>query len=163
MQVLNNSQITRKIQRLAYQAYEEFIDNEELIIAGINGNGFELAKLIAFELGKISPLKCWVVEIELDKTQPSALGTKLIGNGQSLKNKPVIIIDDVLNTGRTMVYAVSAFIREDSSLIRTMVLADRNHKRFPIAADYVGISLATTVHEHLRFSIEKEGYSLDLE
>ena len=163
MQVLNDIQITRKIQRLAFQAYEEFIDNKELIVAGINGNGYELSKLIAAEIEKISPLKCVIIEIELDKTKPSAAGTKLKGPDLSIENKPVIIVDDVLNTGRTMVYAVSAFIREHSSLIRTMVLADRNHKRFPISADYVGISLATTLHEHLRFSIEENGYSLDLE
>ena len=113
------------------------------------------------QLSIISPLQCILVEIQLDKHQPSASGTQL-SIATSVKGKPVVIVDDVLNTGRTMVYAVSAFIREGSSIIKTVVLADRNHRKFPVAADYVGISMATTLQEHLLFEIKDGNQSLVL-
>ncbi len=163
MEVLQHSQIEKKIQRLAYQIYEAFIDEKELILAGINGNGYALAAEICKALSSISPLQCTLLEIHLNKTEPSASGTRLSPEGYDLKGKPVLIVDDVLNTGRTMVYAVSAFIREGSSLVRTLVLADRNHRRFPVAADYVGISMATTLQEHLEFRIDNGTYSLQLQ
>lgn len=150
MLVLNHKQIEKKIHRLAFQVFEAFLEEEEVIIAGINGNGYLLAEQLHKQLTFISPLKCQLVEIQLDKHAPSAAGTQL-STKESLKGKPVVIVDDVLNTGRTMVYAVSAFIREGSSIIKTVVLADRNHRKFPVAADYVGISMATTLQEHLLF------------
>lgn len=163
MLVLDNDQIQKKIDRLAYQVYEGFLEEEALIVAGINGNGYELAKLLCAQLEKVSPLRCTLVEIKLDKQHPTAASTSLSISGDLIKDKPVLIVDDVLNTGKTMVYAVSAFIREGSSLIRTAVLADRNHKKFPIAANYVGISMATTLQEHLSFSIDNKGYALELQ
>lgn len=162
MQVLDHDQITKKIHRLAFQVYEGFIQDKELIIAGINGNGFELAAILCEELKKISPIQCHLVEIKVDKQHPSASGTSLIGAVDFYADKHVLIVDDVLNTGKTMVYAISAFIREGSQLIRTLVFADRNHRSFPVAADYVGISMATTLQEHLNFKIDQGRYSLEL-
>src|SRR5690606_12600802 len=115
------------------------------------------------KIKEISPLTCTLVEIQLDKQHPSSAGTHLDIQGDRIKNHPVVIVDDALNTGRTMVYAVSAFIREGSSVIRTAVLADRNHKKFPIAADFVGISMATTLQEHLSFEIEENQLALYLQ
>jgi pyrimidine operon attenuation protein/uracil phosphoribosyltransferase len=163
MLVLNNDQIQKKIHRLAYQIYESFLEEKELVVAGINGNGYELAKILCTELQAVSPIRCILVEILIDKQQPSAAGTQLKHVSGVIGDKPVLIVDDVLNTGKTMVYAVSSFIREGSGLIRTVVLADRNHKKFPISADFVGISMATTLQEHLQFSIGKKGYLLELQ
>lgn len=163
MLVLDNEQIQKKIHRLAFQVYEGFLEENALIVAGINGNGYALAKILCEQLENISPIKCTLVEIQLDKQNPSAATTTLNISGDEVKNRPVLIVDDVLNTGKTMVYAISAFIREGSSVIRTAVLADRNHKKFPVAANYVGISMATTLQEHLSFSISKSGYALELQ
>lgn len=163
MEVLSHPQIENKIKRIAYQIFEAFLDQGELVVAGINGNGFELAKKVNEQLQSISPLKTTLVEIKLDKTKPKAATTSLDVSSEEVHGKPVLIVDDVLNTGRTMVYAVSAFIREECALIKTAVLADRNHKNFPIAADFVGISMATTLQEHLQFSLENGKMSLELQ
>jgi len=163
MLVLDNDQIQKKIHRLAFQVYEGFLEENSLIVAGINGNGFELAKVLCEQLEKISPIRCILIEIQLDKQNLSAASSSLSISGDQIKNMPVLIVDDVLNTGKTMVYAISAFIREGSSLIRTAVLADRNHKKFPVAADYVGISMATTLQEHLSFSISNGKCALELQ
>jgi len=163
MQVLNQQQIEKKIHRLALQVYEGLLDEKELIIAGINGNGYALAKLLHDAIDEETPLQTTLAEITLNKQEPRAATTQVNLETKDIQGKTVLIVDDVLNTGRTMVYAVSVFIREGSSLIKTAVLADRNHKRFPIAADYVGISLATTLQEHLNFSITENKMELILE
>ncbi|MBI1221380.1 MAG: phosphoribosyltransferase [Bacteroidetes bacterium] len=163
MEVLNHDQITKKIHRLAFQVYEGFLEEKELVIAGINGNGFELARILCEEVRAISPINCRLIEIKIDKHHPTASSTTLVGEMDDLNHLPVLIIDDVLNTGRTMVYAISAFIREGCQPIRTLVLANRNHRSFPVAADYVGISMATTLQEHLNFKIDQHKYSLELE
>jgi pyrimidine operon attenuation protein/uracil phosphoribosyltransferase len=160
--ILTHEQIERKIHRIAFQIYERFFKEEKVVIAGINGNGYELAKLIAGKLDHIGQSSCSLVHIALNKQDPRSNTTLLTGPEEDIRLKPVIIVDDVLNTGKTMVYAVSAFIREGSSVIKTAVLADRNHKKFPIAADYVGISLATTLHEHLSFEINENNMCLTL-
>ncbi len=163
MRVLDKNQIEKKIHRLALQVYEGFLDEKELIIAGINGNGFELARLLHKAIQDHTKLHAELVEIKLDKANPKAASTSVNLASEKIQGKPVLIVDDVLNTGKTMVYAISVFIREGSSLIRTAVLADRNHKRFPVSADYVGISMATTLQEHLNFSIKGKQMELILE
>lgn len=163
MLVLDHDQIEKKIHRLAFQVYEGFLEENELLIAGINGNGYYLAELLCKKIREVSPIACTLVKITLDKQRPTAVGTQLDIDSSKARDKPVVIVDDVLNTGRTMVYAVSAFIREGSSVIRTAVLADRNHKKFPISADYVGISMATTLQEHISFEIENNELSLLLQ
>ncbi len=161
--ILNHSEIEKKIQRLSYQVYEQFLNEKELVIAGINGNGYFLAGKIAEKVAAEAPFKVHLACITLDKQNPKAGATSIDLPLEIVKGKPALIVDDVLNTGKTMVYAVSAFIREGSPLIRTLVLADRNHKAFPIAADYVGISLATTLQEHLNFDVNDQGMQLILE
>lgn len=161
--ILGNSQIEKKIYRLAFQLYEYHLDSKnELIIAGITGNGYYLAQQIHSKLQEISGNKLLLAEIKLDKTAPKAATTSLNIPGSEIKDRAVVIVDDVLNTGRTMVYAISAFIREGCSHIQTAVLADRNHKRFPVAADYVGISLATTLQERLSFEVHNGEMNLYL-
>src|SRR5688572_26985030 len=103
MLVLNNDQIEKKIHRLAYQIYESFLEEKELVIAGINGNGYELARILCKELQEVSPIRCTLVEILIDKQHPSASGTQLRHEADKLADKPVLIVDDVLNTGKTMV------------------------------------------------------------
>lgn len=162
--ILAHAAIEKKIQRLAFQIHEEFLEYPTgIIIAGINGNGYYLAKRIhelTLKLAKHPPL---LAEIKLDKVNPKANTTSTNLPHQHVVGKPVVIVDDVLNTGRTMVYAVSTFIREGCPVIRTAVLADRNHKRFPISADFVGISLSTTLQEHLNFEVVGDTMKLILE
>jgi pyrimidine operon attenuation protein/uracil phosphoribosyltransferase len=79
-----------------------------------------------------------------------------------LQKKVIILVDDVLNSGKTMMYALKPFLAADIKKIRTVVLIDRNHKRFPVAADFTGLSLSTTLQEHVSVEFDKNGAAVYL-
>lgn len=154
-QILNDSQVSRMIKRLAYQVYERNFDEKDLIVAGINDKGAAVAELLAKELAGISKINIHFSRIFLNKENPTAdqVGLKPL---PELSQKPVLVVDDVLNTGRTFVYALLPFVGKGTKKIQTLVLVDRNHRLFPISADFIGISLSTTLQEHVEVTIRKE-------
>ena len=147
--VLNETQVEQKINRIAYQLYEDNADEKSLVIAGVAPNGFRIANKIAAALKKLSPMKVEILEVVIEKDKPLSKEIKLSMDPENLKGKVIILVDDVFNSGRTMIYALRPFLSVEAKKIRTVVLVDRSHKQFPIAADYVGISLATTMQEHI--------------
>lgn len=153
MIILTHEQIVRTITRLAYQIYEQHVGSEEIIIAGIKEQGYFLAEKIAKELSDISDLKVELAAISIVKTDPTEETTKISIDASTINGKSVVVIDDVLNTARTMVYAIYPFFKAKAATISTMVLADRNHKKFPVSADFTGISLATTLQQHITFEV----------
>ena len=155
--ILNKSQIEQKINRIAYQIFEDNFEERTIIIGGIAKNGYVVAKKIAATLSSISPIKVKLLEIVLDKTNPMAKAIQLSLPEKQFKNKVVILVDDVLNSGRTLIYALRPFLQIPVKKIRTVALIDRSHKRFPVAVDYAGLSLATTLKEHVSVTLsEKE-------
>lgn len=151
--ILNHQEIEHKIKRIAYQIYETFIDDNEIIIAGIAANGFEFAKKLAFELEIISPMKPILCEVFIDKTNPKARIRTSIDN-EVYENKNLVLVDDVLNSGTTLVYGVKHFLEVDLKKFKTAVLVDRNHKKYPVKADFKGISLSTSLLEHVNVVFE---------
>lgn len=156
MIILEHEQIIRTIKRIAYQIYEQHVENNELIIAGIEEQGYFLAVKIADELKQISPLKIEMAAISIDKAHPAENTTKISLDEASIKGKSVVVVDDVLNTARTMVYAIYPFFKAGAATICTAVLADRNHKKYPVAANFTGISLATTLQQHISFDVNSD-------
>ena len=155
-QILNDTQVKQILKRIAYQVYENNFNEKELTIGGIDGNGFLVAQLLHEQLSEICKLKLSLIKISIDKNEPSEKNLKLSDEKLILKNKNILLVDDVLNTGRTMVYALLPFIKAHSKKIHTMVLVDRDHKSFPVSADFIGIQLSTTLQEHVLVSIEKK-------
>lgn len=141
---------------MAWQIYEELYAEKEVVIAGIRENGFVLAELLAREIKSLCPLQTQLIGISLDKRMPFEQSA-VIEPLSSLEHKNIIIVDDVLNTGRTLLAALIPVIAQKPKRIKTVVLANRDHKEFPVAADYVGISLATTLEEHITFTVDGEG------
>lgn len=156
VQILTDSQVKQMIKRIAYQIYENHFNDKELIIAGIDGRGYQIAGMLHDELLTIAGLKLSLVCIQLDKENPTGAGVHLDNEQLKLSSKSVIVVDDVLNTGRTLVYALTPFIKAKAKRIQVAVLVDRNHKNFPISADYVGMQLSTTLQEHVSVTIEKK-------
>jgi pyrimidine operon attenuation protein/uracil phosphoribosyltransferase len=152
--VLDKKQIGQKINRIAWQVYEDNFSEKEIIVAGIAKTGFLLAQRIGTVLEKISPLKIKLVKIILDKENPLSCNIEPQLSSKELKGKIVILVDDVLNSGMTLTYSLGPFLDADVKKIRTVILVDRNHKRFPIGADFTGISLATTLQEHITVDLE---------
>ena len=147
--ILNNQEIAFKIKRIAFQIYETFINEEEIVIAGIQGNGTIFANKIASELKIISPIKVTVCDVIIDKKNPSAIITTSISK-DDYQNKGLILVDDVLNSGTTLIYGVRHFLDVPLKKFKTAVLVDRNHKKYPIKADFKGISLSTSLLEHVQ-------------
>lgn len=154
-QILNDAQVKQILKRLAYQVYENNFNEKELIVAGIEGRGVKIADMLCAELGSICKIKLHTTDIVLDKSNPT--GKQIVLSNEKLKvtGKVVIVVDDVLNTGKTLLYSLIPFVKDKTSKIQTLVLVDRNHKTFPVAADYVGTELSTTLQEHIEVSIEK--------
>jgi pyrimidine operon attenuation protein/uracil phosphoribosyltransferase len=156
--ILTNQEIEHKIKRIAYQIYETFVDEEEIVIAGIASNGFTFAKKIATILETISPLKVSLCEVQINKQNPQLpIHTSL--SKELYTNKGLILVDDVLNSGTTLIYAVRHFIDVPLKKFKTAVLVDRNHKKYPVKADFKGISLSTSLLEHVQVVFDEDGNS----
>ena len=141
------------IDRIAYQIYESNFEEETVFIVGIGKKGKVLSSLIGKSLNSISEIKVEFITLDIDKKNP-------LNNVNSdkptsiLKNSSVVVVDDVLNTGSTLMYAVSYFLKVPVKSIKTAVMVNRNHKKFPIKADFKGISLATTINEHINVILD---------
>lgn len=152
--VLNKRQLAQKIDRLAWQIYEQNYKEKEIIIAGIANRGVLIAKRIAEKLTEISTVKLTLATIKLDKDNPYN-DIEVNINEKEYKDKVLILVDDVLNSGETLMYGAKYFLSVPLKKLSTIVLVDRNHNRFPIKADFVGLSLSTTLKEHISVELEK--------
>lgn len=160
--ILTHQEIQHKIKRIAYQIYESNVEEKEVILAGIADNGYILAKKLKTELSKISDLKPILCEVIIDKKNPRNLIHTSIPEDQ-YKNKPVVLVDDVLNSGTTLIYAIKHFLNVPLKRFKTAVLVNRNHKKYPVKADFKGISLSTSLHEHVHVSFEGKKFKAILE
>jgi pyrimidine operon attenuation protein/uracil phosphoribosyltransferase len=151
-QILDKESVARKIVRMALEVAEQNISEQTLVIAGIAGNGEVVANCIAEELKKLTTILTEVVTISLNKKEPDEV---TISPNVLLNDKAVLIVDDVANTGRTMFYALKPFLSARPKRLQTAVLVERSHKQFPIQTDYTGLSIATTLQEHI--AVETEG------
>jgi pyrimidine operon attenuation protein/uracil phosphoribosyltransferase len=156
VQILTDLEAKQIIKRIAYQIYENHFNEKNIVIAGIDGRGTYIAQLLYTELEAISNIKIELINITLDKVNPTGNTVKLSNGNTKIADRNVIVVDDVLNTGRTLVYALTPFIRAKAKRIQVAVLVDRNHKDFPISADYIGMELSTTIQEHVSVTIEKK-------
>jgi len=154
--ILTHTEIEHKIRRIAYQIYETFVDEETVVLAGIASNGFVLSQKIAMILEEISPLKIVLCEVFIDKLNPSAPITTSIST-KEYENKGLVLVDDVLNSGTTLVYGVKHFLEVPLSKFKTAVLVDRNHKKYPVKADFKGLSLSTSLREHVQVVFNDTG------
>jgi pyrimidine operon attenuation protein / uracil phosphoribosyltransferase len=153
--ILTNEEIKFKTKRIAYQIYETFVNEPEIIIAGISKSGYTFSQHIANELEQISDLKIIRCEVEINKNEPHKNITTSLPASE-YENKAVVLVDDVLNSGATLMYGVKHFLDVPLKKIKTAVLVDRNHKKYPIKADFKGISLSTSLHEHIQVIFETD-------
>ena len=150
--VLEKESIKRKIKRMALEVAEQNIDEKELVIAGIAGNGEVVAKCLVNELRNLAPFSIVEATIQLNKKDPVVVTFE---PPVELENKVVIIVDDVANTGKTMMYAFKPLLEIHPRKVQTLVLVERSHKLFPVQTDYAGLSITTTLQEHI--AVETEG------
>ncbi|WP_187263131.1 phosphoribosyltransferase family protein [Pontibacter beigongshangensis] len=155
-QILNKAQIEQKIIRMAYEIYEQNFEEQELVLAGIHQTGYTLAEMLTRELQKISPIAVTLIRATIDKAAPAGTPVQLDPETTDLQNKAVVIVDDVLNTGRILTYALAAILQYAPRKIEIATLVDRSHTLFPVAATYTGYSLATTLHDHISVVLQPD-------
>ena len=152
--ILTSQQIQQKIKRIAYQILESNSNEKEIVIAGITSNGFLFAKEIEKELSKISTISILMCEVIIDKKKPlSPIKTSITSD--VYKNKSLVLVDDVLNSGATLIYGIKHFLEVPLKRFKTAVLVNRNHKKYPVKADFKGISLSITLQEHVTVEFTK--------
>ena len=156
--VLTKTQIDQKITRLAHQIIENSYGESHIFIGGICGNG----KILANALGEIiksnSNLELTIFEINLHKDQPLQHEINLSVDSELLKDSFIVLVDDVLNSGKTMQYALMKLLEKPVKAIKTVSLVDRRHRRYPIKADFVGITLTTTLQERVEMDLTQKDY-----
>lgn len=155
--ILDTLQISRTLNRMAYEVYEKNYNEKELLLVGIEGNGYKVAERLYEILTKISSIKIKLSKLKLDKENPWQ-GEPQVGiTDKDYSNKAVIVIDDVLNSGKTVMYAVKPFLNKPVKRLNVLVLVDRSHSRYPVKADFVGLSLSTTLQDHIEADFSKKG------
>jgi pyrimidine operon attenuation protein/uracil phosphoribosyltransferase len=157
--ILTQQEIEHKTKRIAYQIYETFSDETEVVIAGIASNGYIFAQKIAVQLEKISGIKVILCEVKINKQQPlEKIETSL--SPADYTNKCLVLVDDVLNSGSTLIYGIKHFLDVPLKKFKTAVLVNRNHKQYPVKADFKGLSLSTSSKEHVQVVFdENEEYA----
>ena len=154
--ILDKKQLQQKVNRLAWQVYERNYTQKEIVIVGIEKRGVVLSKRLANVISDISDLKVSSATISLDKDNPYSSEIIFSLDSKQIENKVVILVDDVLNSGKTLMYATKEFLSVPIQKLSTLVLVNRNHNRFPVKADYEGMSLSTTLQEHINVVFGKE-------
>ena len=154
--ILEGAQVKQKIRRMAFEIFEHNFKEKGVVLAGIDGQGYVLAKLLAKEVENISPLQVKLVKVSLDKSAPQQSDVTLDCDLKDLKKKCIILVDDVLNTGRTFAYGLKPFLDIEVKKIETAVLVNRSHTLFPIYPQYTGYELSTTIKDHVEVVLGKE-------
>lgn len=152
-QVLSSREIRQKTERLAHQIIENCFEESQIFIGGIQGNGVLLANQLGEIIRSNSSIAAEVFTIDINKNEPWAEKVVLSIPNESLKNAYIFLVDDVLNSGKTMQYSLVEFLKFPTKAIKTVALVDRKHRRFPIKADFVGISLSTTLKERVEIDL----------
>ena len=154
--ILNQQQIQQKIDRIAYQILEDNFDEQEILIAGMLPRGTHIAQRLKDILDKIAPFKSKLLTLDVDRNSTS-LNAKYDFDINECNNKVVILVDDVLNSGKALAYGFGVFLNAPLKKLRTVVLVDRNHKSFPVTTDYAGIALSTIIKQHIDVVLNQPG------
>jgi pyrimidine operon attenuation protein/uracil phosphoribosyltransferase len=151
--ILSELHATMKLKRMAYEILENNPGESELILAGIKDNGLAVAKQIQEILRQISPVTTQLLSLSFDKKKPAEI---TLSDKIDFNDKVIILVDDVANSGKALLYALKPFLQFYPRKIQTAVLVERSHKTYPVHPDYVGISLSTTLQEHIYVEVEGE-------
>lgn len=159
--LLSPQQISQRIDRIAYQIYEDNADETDIVIVGIKENGYLFAERVHDAVIKICNLKPRLIGLKINKHDQFSNDVKLTCELKELSGMSIVLVDDVLNSGKTLIYAMKALLQTDTKKIRTALLVDRDHRRYPVMGDFVGITLSTTFQEHVSVEFgENEGVFL---
>jgi pyrimidine operon attenuation protein / uracil phosphoribosyltransferase len=151
--ILDQSIAEKKLRRMALEIIENNAEEKSLVLAGIRESGSVVARCIQKYVAEISPVKTELISISLDKREPKEI---TLSQKMDFNNKVIIVIDDVANSGKTLLYALKPFINDHPRKIQSLVLISRSHPSYPVRPDFVGLSIATTLQEHIYVEVDEE-------
>jgi len=153
--ILDKEQIQEKIKRISYEIYEENFDDKTILICGIEKNGSIIAKKIIKELKSICDIKIEFISINLNKKNPLN-SVEIKSSKNNIINKSIVLIDDVSNTGKTLIHVIKELIKFEPKKINTAVLVNRDHTLFPIKINFIGLSLSTSIKSHIEVTLDNK-------
>jgi pyrimidine operon attenuation protein / uracil phosphoribosyltransferase len=154
--VLTDHQINQKIKRMAFEIYENNFKEKTIVLAGIDGQGYAFAKILGKELELIAPMEVIIAKVSLDKLSQQQSEVVIDKDVKDFKKKCILLVDDVLNTGRTLAYAMKPFFEMGVKKIEVAVLVNRSNTLFPIMPTYTGYELSTTLKDHVEVVLGKK-------
>jgi pyrimidine operon attenuation protein/uracil phosphoribosyltransferase len=159
--ILHAQQVQQTLLRMSQEIYEQHFECKDIVVLGIKGMGEQIAQVIYHNLEKISPLHCEWATIQLDKKNPftAPVWTPAI----SLKKKNVVLVDDVIHSGKTLIHASHFVCQQDPARLSMVTLINREHRLFPVGPNVVGITLSTNLKEHVAVEYNEEGFQVFLE
>ncbi len=152
--VLNARQIEQKLDRIAYEILENNFDSPTICFIGIHGNGNKIAEALAERMQRISNITIHTTSIRVDKTNPLGEAITLSNDIEEMSHQTLVLVDDVMNSGRTMQYALRKLLEIPTERIKTVALVDRKHRKYPIRVDYVGLTLSTTLQDRVEVTFD---------
>ncbi|HHV35158.1 MAG TPA: bifunctional pyr operon transcriptional regulator/uracil phosphoribosyltransferase PyrR [Syntrophomonadaceae bacterium] len=162
VQIMNAEEIRRVLTRIAHEILERNAGTEGLVLIGIRRRGVPLAKRIADKIKEIegTSVPLGILDITLYRDDLSKLDYHpLVRKTEvpfSITNKGVVLVDDVLFTGRTARAALDALVDLGRpEFIQLAVLIDRGHRELPIRADYVGKNVPTSRRETINVNLQE--------
>ena len=157
LEILNADQIKKKTDRLTFQIYESTVEDSDIILAGIEGDGYVFSEKIYSCLKNISDQNITHIKISIEKDSPLSKEIDLGVDESKLNGATVVLVDDVVNSGRTLIYAATEILKHNVKSVKTAVLVDRKHRRFPIKSDFVGLEVSTTLQNHISVEFDETG------
>ena len=152
-EILSSREIKQKTERLAHQLIENTFEEPKVFIGGIQGNGIILANSLAKIMRNHTHREITVFSININKSEPWSEDITLSSPSSDMEDSYIILVDDVFNSGKTMQFALVEILKFPTKAIKTVALVDRKHRRFPIKANFVGLSLSTTLKEHVEIDL----------
>jgi pyrimidine operon attenuation protein / uracil phosphoribosyltransferase len=151
--ILDKESIKMKLERMALEIIENNLGEDSIILVGIEENGSVIARNMEKLLKQYSPLEVQLVNLRLDKKHPDEIK---LSQQLDITNKVIVLVDDVANSGKTILYSLKPFLEFHPKKIQTLALVERTHKIFPVNLDYKGLSVATTLQEHIFVEVKDE-------
>lgn len=155
--ILTDSQVKQILRRIAFEIYENNFDEKDIVIIGVYDKGYHLAQLISNQLSAIATgVNVSLARLDIDKLHPAESEVVLDVSVDDIKGKVIVLVDDVLNTGKTFAYSLKALLDVEIKKLQIAVLVNRSHNMFPLSANYSGYELSTTLNEHVEVRLDNE-------